>query len=206
MQEKEATIISKARDIFKRRGIRAVTMDDMAREQGISKKTLYQFVGCKNELVYKAISLQFQEEEEFCLSVKRKDLNAIDEMFEIGRFIASSLRDLHPSIHYDLEKYHPEAFRTMRSRHLDFIMACMADNMNRGVKERLYRQEIDVDTLAKLYIAHVDTVFDPDQFPPGEISFEEVYNIHFEYHIRGIASEEGLRYLELKITEQRSSR
>ena len=206
MQEREAVIISKARHIFKRRGIRAVTMDDMAREQGISKKTLYLFVGCKDELVHKAISLQVREEQEFCLSVKKKGLNAVDEMFEVGRFMASSLRDVHPSILYDLEKYHPETFRSIKTGHLEFIMACMADNMNRGVNEGLYRKGIDVYTLAKLYIAHVDAVFDAGRFPPGEISFEEIYNIHFEYHIRGIASEEGLKYLELKTTEQRSSR
>ena len=134
-----------------------------------------------------------------------KGLNAIDEMFEIGHFVSGMLTELHPSIHYDLEKYHAEAFRTMLAKHEASVYDCISRNLEKGVKEGLYRKDLNIDVIAKLYTKRIDNVFDAELFPPSEIAFSEVYAIMFRYHILGVASPRGAEYLKNKLKKTKTT-
>jgi hypothetical protein len=198
MNQKEQQFIADALSVFMKYGIKSVTMDDLARHLGMSKKTIYTFVKDKNDLITKGLDLQHCKETMVMEGICCKGLNAIDEMFEIGHFIQGMLSELHPSIHYDLEKYHGEAFKMMMNKHEVSIYNCISGNLNKGLKEGLYRKDLNVDVIAKLYTKRVDNVFDSELFPPEEIAFSEVYAIMFRYHILGVASPEGAAYLEKK--------
>lgn len=199
MQEtKEQIFLSQALGIFLKYGIKSVTMDDLARHLGMSKKTIYTFVKDKNDLIKKGLELQHCDETTVMQGICSKGLNAIDEMFEIGHFIQGMLNELHPSIHYDLEKYHGEAFKAMTEKHEASIYDCISTNLNKGIKEGLYRKDLNVDVIAKLYTKRVDNVFDSELFPPDQIAFSEVYGVMFRYHILGVASPKGAIYLDKK--------
>jgi hypothetical protein len=198
MENKEIEFLGKALKVFMKCGIKSVTMDDLARHLSMSKKTIYTYVNDKDDLVSKSLALQGAEECQVMNAICEKGLNAIDEMFEIGHFVSGILNELHPSIHYDLEKYHPSAFNTMRNLHETNIYACISTNMKKGIKEGLYRKDINTDVIAKLYTKRMDNVFDAELFPPNEIAFTEVYAISFRYHILGIASPKGVEYLQEK--------
>ena len=114
MDSKELEIIQKATEIFMQYGIKSVNMDDIARHLGISKKTLYKYVSDKTELVQKGMNMHCCAEDEFISSIEKKGLNAIDENFEIMKFLSSMLKTLHPSIMFDMEKYHPEIWKEMK--------------------------------------------------------------------------------------------
>ena len=181
-------------------------MDDMSRHLGISKKTLYKFVKDKNDLVERTLKLQCGSENLVICSIQDQDLNAIEEMFEIGKFITGLLKKVHPSIHYDLEKYHSEVFAETIGMHQSNIYGCISQNLKKGIKEGLYRKDLNVNVIAQLYIHKIDLVFDAKAFPPEEISFDEVYSIMFRYHIRGIANKKGLGFLEKKEIKERKQR
>lgn len=205
METKEQVFITQALGVFMKYGIKSVTMDDLARHLGMSKKTIYCFVKDKNDLVSKALDLQHCEEKQIMEGICDKGLNAIDEMFEIGHFVSGMLSDLHPSIHYDLEKYHSEAFRKMLVKHETSVYDCISRNLQKGVKEDLYRKDLNIDVIAKLYTKRIDNVFDAELFPPNEIAFSEVYAIMFRYHILGVASPKGANYLRKKLKKTKTT-
>jgi len=199
MEEKEREFIEKALETFTRFGIKSVTMDDMARHLGVSKKTIYNYVKDKNDLVRSCLHLHADMEQGAMRLICDKELNAIDEMFEIGTFISSMLKEMHPSIHYDLEKYHGDVFSETKREHQQNVYNCMRANLKKGMKEGLYRKDLNAEVIAKIYMKKIDILFDPELFPPAEVSFNEVYAIMFRYHILGVASPKGAEYLSKKI-------
>merc|ERR1712176_927829 len=114
-------------------------MDDVARHLRVSKKTLYQFVKDKNDLIQKVLELDCCDIEDAIKDVVQKKLNAIDEQMEISKLIIEELKEIHPSIFYDLEKYYPEAMETMNDLRHGFVSEVMATNLSRGIEEGLYR-------------------------------------------------------------------
>ena len=185
--------------VFMKYGIKSVNMDDVARNLGISKKTLYKYVTDKNDLLTKALALHARDESEAMDAIFSKKLNAIDEMLEISSYVSGILKQIHPSIHFDLEKYHPEVMKNMRDAHETMIYQCMKSNMEKGIEEGLYRKDLNVHVIAKIYIEKMDATFNSEIFPPQEFSFPDVYMEYFRYHIRGIASEKGIKYLTEKV-------
>ncbi|MEZ4738287.1 MAG: TetR/AcrR family transcriptional regulator [Flavobacteriales bacterium] len=202
MDHKEQQIIDQAGKVFMRLGIRSVNMDDIAQHLRISKKTLYQYVKDKNELVQRIVQHMCDHHRSSINSICEKGLNAIDENFEIARFIAGQLGQMHPSIHFDLQKYHAEAWELLERTEKADIYSCVTSNMEKGIAECLYRDDLNIPVIAKIYIARFDAVFDNTMFPESEYDFQEVTWEMFRYHIRGIASDKGIKYLIKKVKKE----
>ncbi len=183
-------------------GIKSVNMDDMARHLAISKKTLYIYVKDKEELVERALLAHSALEDEQVKAITTRNLNAVDELFEVMQWVMDLLSKIHPSIVYDLEKYHPEVYSQMLEERHRAIHECMLLNMKKGQREGLYRKDFNADAIAKFYIARIDLIFDQKLFPSKEWSLPQVYQELFKYHVRGIASEKGLEYLATKKMKQ----
>lgn len=188
-----------------RLGIRSLTMDEVARQLGVSKKTIYKYVADKNELVRRAVQFQQEEEQAAIQKICQKGHNAIDELFEISRHISDMLAQIHPSVHFDLEKYHPDAWQLSMNCRQEQVYTCISSNLENGKSQGLYRADLDSDIIAKIYIAKLDVVFDGDMFPVNQYKFAQVYLEFFRYHVRGIASEKGLNYLIEKVKKERSN-
>ncbi|MFT5183489.1 MAG: AcrR family transcriptional regulator [Flavobacteriales bacterium] len=199
MNEKELNIIKAASEVFMRLGIKSVNMDDIARSLGISKRTLYQYVKDKNDLVRKCIFGMCEAEDVAVGAICEKGLNAIDELFEISHFITDLLSKMHPSIHFDLEKYHPEILKDMMDNRESAVFTCIHSNLEKGVNEGLYRADLNTVVISKIYMAKMDIVFNAEIFPPNEVSFSDVYLEYLRYHVRGLASEKGIEYLVEKV-------
>ena len=195
MEEKKRELIMQASAIYMKYGIKSVTMDEMARLLGISKKTLYAFVADKNELVEQCL-VQAHEDDicricEICESAS----NAIDEMLQIGRYVAAQLNKVPQSIFFDLAKYHPNALRLMTKHKQEFVKGCVVDNLQRGIEQGLYRENLNVEVLSTIYLATIDHIILGDLFPESTLGMDLIYKEFFRYHIKGIASAKGLKYL-----------
>ncbi len=199
IQEKESKIVDNATGVFMKYGIKSVNMDDMARYLGMSKKTLYLYVKDKEDLVKKSVAFFCTKEDKEIREICHKGFNAIDESLEIMRWVLSVLQNVHPSVNYDLEKYHPEVARAMKDNRQRAIYDCIRMNMKKGQREGLYRKDFNADVIAKVYIARIDIIFDQELFPMNEHNLGDIYREIFKYHIRGIASSEGLEYLKEKM-------
>ncbi|MBT6438877.1 MAG: TetR/AcrR family transcriptional regulator [Flavobacteriales bacterium] len=202
MDKKFSEILLKSSEVFMRYGLKSVTMDDIAREIKVSKKTLYKYVKDKSDLLCKVMQGNCSCDVVVIDEILERRLNAIDEIIEIGRYVAGQLKMMHPSIHYDMEKYYPEVWQLFENHKSDYLYGCVADNMARGMKEGLYRDNLNIEIMVKLYLSKIDLVFDATIFPPNKFNFVEVYMELLRYHIKGIASDNGVKYLRNEIKNE----
>lgn len=205
MDEKLNELLDKVGDVFMRFGIKSVTMDDMARQLGVSKKTLYKYVSDKRDLVNKTFEKFLEDDKCMVNDISERNLNAIDEVFEISEKIMGNIKEVHPSIFFDLQKYYPEAWNIFQQHKHSFVYECVESNLKKGIAEGLYRDNMRCDIIAKAYVTQIHDIFDPELYTPSEYSYTELYMEIFRYHIRGIASPKGIEYLKEKVKREQSN-
>jgi AcrR family transcriptional regulator len=207
MNDELLNILKKVRLLYRKYGIRSVTMDDVSHELGISKKTLYQYVHDKDELVHQVIEMEIADQQGKMMLTCVDQRNAIEQLLEIARCISSMLRDYSAASEYDLRKYYPDLYMKVRDLRRNHIYHFMVDNLNKGKTEGLYRTEIDVDILSKLNVSVIDSMVDNEIITITEFMDTRFFNEFFIYHIRGIVNEKGLYYLKehLNMLEFRGS-
>ena len=189
-------LVKKIEQLFLRYGIKSVTMDDIARELGISKKTLYVHFPNKNSLVKKVMTFHLRHREHECSAIHTASKNAIEEMYEVYLSNCKFFREFNASAIYDLQKYYPSGWELFTNHKDDFIYSMVLDNLQRGIEEGLYRKDFNPDVIAKLYVARIELMMDSRLFPESEFQRNDVMNEFLLYHLRGIASEKGIKYIE----------
>ena len=132
----------------------------------------------------------------FIAEIKKKDLNAIEELFEVKKQISIFLKDEKTSPQFQLEKYYPKIFANVTRTKSDLVACSIEENVTRGIDEGLFRKEIDVKFISKLYHEGTNTIRDTSIFPTEEYSKGDLFQLYIEYHIRGIATKQGLEILE----------
>ena len=194
MDMKFEHLLKKVNDLYTRYGIRSVTMDDISRELGISKKTLYQHVKDKEDLVDKVMMYEFSSKRNF--AEEKGSRNAIEDIFFLNNMINKIIKETNPSKMYDLRKYYPVVFEKIAKLKREKTMNVMIQNFRKGKSESLYRKDFDEEVLAKMYVLRMDRVSHDDVVSISEFtSAKFIYEI-FIYHIRGIASKKGIEFLE----------
>lgn len=203
MEEKENVILEQVLKIFMRYGIRSVTMDDISRELKISKKTLYKFVTDKSDLVTKTVKLDLERDEKVVNEFAEKATDALDELLMVMKYFGEKVQGIHPSIHFDLEKYYPEAWELFNSHKKTFHLECVIRNLKRGINEGLYRDNLNAEIIAIIHISRVDLFFDGEVFPPSRFNFGEVFLEMFRYHIKGISTDKGIKLFNEKLNNDK---
>lgn len=192
--------IERVEALFMRYGIKSITMDDVASELGISKKTLYNLVTSKDDLVIKVLELHISREKEQCFKLSSMAPNALEEIFIILESNSKEISQMRTNIVNDLQKYHREAWELIRKFHYDFVFDVIKENLLRGRSEGLYRDDFNVEIVAKLHLASVFNQFDPELFPDGATSRVIVFNEYMMHYLHGIVSPKGLDYLKKKLS------
>lgn len=188
-------ILDGAEALFMRYGIKSVTMDDIARELGISKKTLYQHVSNKNDLIGQIFGCRMDEEREEMEQIHRDASDAIDELLRIAKSVIRRLRKMSPAALFDLKKYHSAEWKAFETHHQEYIYQLIKRNIERGMAQGIYRANLHPDIISKLYVGKTSLVADEDLFPLSEYNLEELFRQYILYHIHGIASMEGRKLL-----------
>lgn len=189
-------ILSHSSAMFLQKGIKSVSMDDIATELGISKKTLYKWFANKDELVYAVVDSRMCETQSQCVAVSAPAVDAIDEMLRLSRWADEQFTGIHPSIFHDMRKFYPSTWQLFKGHKNTFILQRIEENLRRGVAEGLFRADLDVDVLARYNLAHIDLVFDTELFPPSRFSPHRVNHVLDEHFLLGIATPHGLQLLE----------
>ena len=192
-------IIKKVLELYLKYGIKSVTMDDTARELGISKKTLYLHFKDKDELVKKVIEYQMNMQQEEMKALVMQKINAIEELLMVSKLISNFLKQTSPTATYDLQKYYPEIWNNIIMNRRDHIYNQISENMKKGIKEGLYRNDLNIDIIAHFYLFRLEMTHTLDLIVDDKYTYEEIFNTFFNYHIRGIANKRGIEYLENKI-------
>lgn len=195
----EATWIARVESLFLRFGIKSLTMDDVARELGISKKTLYQFVENKDHLVRKVLENHISREKTQCLDMAAQAENAIDEMIFVMDSNSQEFAQMKANVLYDLQKYHRDSWVMIRRFQHDFIYRMVVANLERGKQEGLYRSDFDIDIITRIHLATVFSLFDEELFPSSSVRRDVLFREYMMHYLHGIVSEKGLKFLRSKL-------
>lgn len=192
-------LLKQVEGLFMKYGIKSITMDDVAAELGISKKTLYQWFTSKDDLVHKVLSHHISREKTQCLQMAAQSANAIEEILSVLDANSQELSQMKANVVYDLQKYHREAWEMVRKYQYDFVFKIIRQNLQRGRDEGLYREDFDPDIIAKMHLATVFNLFDPELFPQNQTSRVHLFREYMMHYLHGIVSSKGLTYLKKKL-------
>ena len=195
-KRKEIELIGSVAQLFMRLGIKSLTMDEIARQLGVSKKTLYKYASDKKELVTKAVRLAIDEEECVLSEMHKAEGSAIDKIFAINIMISEKLQSIQPAVIFDMQKYYPEAWAIMEEHKCVFIHNQIKENLEEGIKQGLYRKNMDPELVARIYVTLINSIFDSPIYPSSNHSFKEMHTEVVRYHLRGITNEKGAEYMQ----------
>jgi AcrR family transcriptional regulator len=189
-------ILEKAHELFMRYGVRSVSMDDIAAQLGMSKKTLYQYYTDKEELVDAVLSEMLEKNRNECAAYRQDAENAVHEVFQAFGMIQEMFSNMNPSIVFDLEKYHPAVYKKLAHHKKVFMYQVIGQNLERGVKEELYRQEINVDVLTRFRIESMMLPFDSEIFPENRSRLVQIQEEILEHFLYGLATVKGQKLIQ----------
>ncbi|GGD48445.1 TetR/AcrR family transcriptional regulator [Muriicola marianensis] len=192
MREK---ILDKATDMFLSLGFKSVTMDDLAHEMGMSKKTIYSHFDNKTKLVEACANSLFDQISQGIDAICSMQKNPIEELYEIKKFAMKHLKDEKASPQFQLQKYYPRIHSAMRMKQFDLMQTCVVDNIKRGVELEIYRSNLNVNFIARIYFTGVTSIKDHTLFPEDEFPKTKLMDDYLEYHLRGIVTPEGRKIL-----------
>jgi AcrR family transcriptional regulator len=195
-------ILTKAFELFMRYGIKSITMDDLSRELGISKKTLYQYVQNKADLIEQLFEQHIEQEKHIMAHIQRDSVDAIDELLKIARYVIQKLCELSPTTVLDLQKYYPGIWQEVEALQRRHVYDIIRGNLERGIREGVYRNDMNLDIIAKLYVSKSMLVAEGSLFPPGEYGISRLFREFISYHIYGIASLKGRQELEKRLAAE----
>lgn len=189
-------IISEAINLFMKNGLRSVTMDDIAKHLGMSKKTIYQHFKDKEEIIIQSTSVVFEHESKMMEEIESGSENAVEELYKLTLCLRERIKNTNTTALYDMKKYYQNAWIKYKNFKRDVIYNSVIKNLKRGIEQGLFRKEINPEILAQLRIEEIELSFNKDFFPEEKFSLVEIHEQLFEHFTYGILSEKGFKLFE----------
>ncbi|MFY8097039.1 MAG: TetR/AcrR family transcriptional regulator [Flavobacterium sp.] len=186
-------IIAKATDMFLKLGFKSVTMDDIASEMCMSKKTIYKYFSNKEVLIEEGTEMIKQKIHSLMDEVISKNFNAIKENFEIRKMFKEMFQAVDHSPAFQLKKHYPEIYEKMMQDEIKECESVFTQNVQKGIAEGLYRADTDVEIAVRFYYTLIFSINENTSLEK-EASLLELKAL--EYHTRAIATAKGILELE----------
>jgi AcrR family transcriptional regulator len=195
VQDQQEIIIAAFKQ-FKLLGFKSVTMDDIVRKIGISKKTLYELFKDKDELVLECIKYMLNDNQVQTEKALKNSINAIDQAINILMIMEKMIRGMNPVCYLDLQRFYPSAAKYLNDHKDSFMFQCISDNLKQGIQEGFYREDIDIEIISRFRMESALIVFQHDLFPQEIYDIVKVNTQIFAHYIYGIASSKGHKMIE----------
>lgn len=189
-------IMSKASDLFLKLGFKSVTMDDIAGEMCISKKTIYKYFCNKEILIEESTAMVHDEIHTIIEQIVAKKHNAIEENFEIRKMFKEMFKSADTSPIYQMKKHYPEIYAKVISREMEECNTLFKQNIEKGIEQGLYRKEIGVENYMKFYYT---LIFGIKEQISSEKEGQKIELEILEYHTRAMATAKGILELEKQL-------
>ena len=188
-------ILEAAAKLFKEHGIKSVTMDDIARDLGISKRTLYENYAKKEDLIADCLEEYIEQGKEVGLRIVEKSENIIEALlFFLKKDCTDDTRFI-PATAKEIKRYYPELFQSVVLKHKEERTSQIAAFLEKGQKEGLIRKDIKPDLMSKLLTIQIDHFLNHDPETIG-YSTTEMFSSIFMTFTRGISTPEGYQLIE----------
>ena len=191
-----------ALELFMKYGLKSVSMDDIAKAAGISKKTIYQNITDKESLVHETL-LDFiiEDKKHVLAAIQSEECNALEKMVLVTQQGIEAFKKIKPTVIYDLQKYYHKSWKIVSAYHFEFMVTIIKDNITQGITEKVYRQDIDPEIVSKLFIGKMVMVGDEEQFPSSKFSKSYLYMQQLLYHLYGLVSFDYYKTLDKLATK-----
>lgn len=189
-------ILETSEGLFHKYGVRSVTMADIARDLGMSKKTLYVHVENKRDLVQQIVQRHVQEDKKACLAIVDGAENALEALLKMSVYAQRQMNDMNPSLLFDLKKYHRPVWELLDNFHKKEMLEMVVKNLRKGVEEGVYRADLNVELVARIHISLMLILTDMDLFPTAQFSPSVLHSEFAKYHINAIVSDKGRALLQ----------
>jgi AcrR family transcriptional regulator len=188
-----------AEDLFMRYGVRSISMDDIARHLSVSKKTLYQHFADKEDIVTVTCQAHLERNSEEFRAITKQARNAIEELHLLSVCLKKNMEDMNPSLLFDLQKYHPTAWKKWLDFKNETIRESVVRNLRQGIEEGYFRPGMDPEVIAAVRMELVQLAFNEEIFPRERFRLPEVQMQIFEHFVFGLLTEKGKKlYLKYK--------
>lgn len=204
MEHKER-ILEKATELFMRYGIRSITMDEIAAQLGISKKTIYQFFIDKDAMVEAVVNDEMRKNEKECLYSSTASENAVHEIFLAMDNLEEMLKGMNPQLIHDLEKHHLAAFKRLKQYKYQFLYSIIKENLERGVRENVYRSDLDIELTTRHRIETAFMPFNQDAFPQNKYPMNKTCQDLAVLFLHSVCSANGKKLIEKYFDERQKS-
>ncbi len=194
-------ILEKAIELFLNFGFKSVTMDDISKELGISKKTIYANFKNKTKLIEATTLRIFDSISNGINTICELEKNPIEEFYAIKTFVMKILKNEKTSPQYQLQKYYPELYQTLKKKQFDIMQDCVIHNLERGIEEGVFRKEININFISRIYFIGVLGIKDEETFPHTIFTPSHLIDDFLEYHIRAIATTKGLQIMKKLVSK-----
>lgn len=202
MLDTKHKIIETASEQFMRFGVRSVTMDDIARQTGVSKKTIYQEFADKNQLVYETFRAALLQDTQMVEDLPRVKDGVIEHLIGLFNYMKSRFGEVNPFVLNEIERYYPQCWQLFEDFKQEHILEKIIEVMEIGKEEGYFRSEINTQITAKLRVEQMMISFDPIKFPPSKYNMVDLQLEIFEQFLYGIFTEKGREaYLKQKTSQ-----
>lgn len=184
-------ILTAAHELFTRYGIRSISMDDIASQLSISKKTIYKHFAEKDKMVQACCTNEFHEHLFRLETIKKNSRDAVHECIEMMNYLSGFFSRMNPNMFYDLQKYHPHSWKAFRAFKEQKIMSIVEENLKRGIREGYYRKDINIKILARLRVEEVEMGFNTQLFSHSKFSLGEIQLTLLDHFMHGITTLKG---------------
>lgn len=199
--EMKDRIKQKADELFRSYGIKSVTMDVIAGRLGVSKKTIYQSFADKDELVDVVVGELLAHTQNCCNRDRAEAKDAIHEVFLAMEMVQQMFENMNPSILYDIERNHPVTFEKFLLHKNKFLLQVIKENIERGKKEELYRDDVNTDVIARIRLETMMLPFNPELFPKSKFNIVDLEQQLLEHFLFGVTTLKGHKLI-LKYQQQ----
>ena len=195
------SMLDQINELFFEFGLKILNMDDISRKLGISKKTLYRYVKSKEDLIAKLFDYEQIKGDEIMDEIGKQNVNAIEKLFKVSLHVFEEMKRFDPKIMFELRKYYEQLFNVFHGKKMAQISRLMKLNLQQGITEGLYRPDLNIDVVVALYINYLVEIHNYDLCKTIDMSFDDLFKILFENHIRAISTTEGVSYFEFRKKE-----
>lgn len=191
MKTKESIVIKSAVELFSKHGIKVITMDDIASHGGMSKRTIYEVMGNKGQLVAKTLSHIQEIDMQIIKHSGMQKQNAIEEMIFFNKHVNQWVKEFSPLLEADLKKHYPATFKEMNIIREQRLYDILYANMQKGKQENVYRDNMDADIIARIFISRLSNFSHNEVITQEYLTSHHFYNEVFMYHMQGILNDKG---------------
>ena len=194
MNEQYHKILEGIREAAFEQNLMNYSIVEVSSKLNIPINELKQYFESDQDLVEKVLAFERESFQDIFDTYNFEDVNAIDILLTVSREVSKRFKDVSPSLTFNLKSTYPKLYQYHIDTRINFIFEKIKINIIKGIGQGVYRDDLSVELLARIYISRLIDLHNPDFFPSEQFSFDIIFDTMFDHFIRGIVNEEGMKY------------